>query len=639
MKTHWHIGVVAGAILLLTGCATPRDRAAEGDEGNDLALAGEQARFADALAHYAQGLIYDLHYRADDAIPHYEQAAELDPAQTMLPLRVAREYQRRKEWDKAIAVLNQALAKNPKSYELLRELATTYEAADKTEEAIAAYGNAIATHPGKKEAYVELAVLYIRQDDEKKAFETLNKALSKVDDPIVTLKILGDLWIQKALASSDAEKADYFQHAIDIYERMARKAPEDKAVLFRLGELYLINHQMDKAIDAFQRVEAENPSYLLIRSIDRYAGGDKGKTIQFLEEALNSLPDDYAILLMLGGTYEETGDQEKAVAYFRRASQTHPPKVTPFLKLALLQMEADPAKALEILEEAVQLMPDEPDPYIYAGFVHNHAKQYKAAVAAFERAEPVVQRAEDADVETKAKFYFWYGAACERDGQIERAETLFERCLEIDPERDQAYNYLAYMWAERAENLDKALRYVRKALNKDPNNGAYIDTLGWIYYQRKEYEKAEKELERAHEIMPEDATVAEHLGDVLLILKGPAEAVRLWKRSLESDPANEGVQEKLKKHQTPPDAASSEREPDEPAPGPAPEGEPTEEPRQEADPAGQAQPGADLSEPPAPGPAPEEDWQVEGDEPEGDETDDPALTDDVPPAEGEGPPP
>ena len=72
------------------------------------------------------------------------------------------------------------------------------------------------------------------------------------------------------------------------------------------------------------------------------------------------------------------------------------------------------------------------------------------------------------------------------------------------------------MLADRNVKLPEALALVTKALDKDPNNGAYLDSLGWVYYKMNRLPEAEENLRQALLRTPRDATVHDHMGDVLV---------------------------------------------------------------------------------------------------------------------------
>ena len=96
-------------------------------------------------------------------------------------------------------------------------------------------------------------------------------------------------------------------------------------------------------------------------------------------------------------------------------------------------------------------------------------------------------------------------------------------------------NYLGYLLADRGQQLDEAIRLVRKALDIEPNNPNYLDSLGWAYYRRGDYDQAEKYLTPAAQQMPRNATVQEHMGDILAKRGRWQDAIAAWTRALQGD--------------------------------------------------------------------------------------------------------
>jgi len=102
------------------------------------------------------------------------------------------------------------------------------------------------------------------------------------------------------------------------------------------------------------------------------------------------------------------------------------------------------------------------------------------------------------------------------------------------------------MYVEKGQNLDEAVQLIGKALEIEPDNGYFIDSLGWAYYQQGRYPEALKELRRAVEKAREpDAVIYDHLGDACAKNGLEQDAVAAWERSLQLDPAADGVKKKL----------------------------------------------------------------------------------------------
>jgi tetratricopeptide (TPR) repeat protein len=131
---------------------------------------------------------------------------------------------------------------------------------------------------------------------------------------------------------------------------------------------------------------------------------------------------------------------------------------------------------------------------------------------------------------------FQLGSLHERAGEHEAAEKIFLELLAKDPEHAPSLNYLGYMWAESGKNLERAHEMLVRAVGKEPTNGAYVDSLGWVYFRLGNLELAEKYLTDATNLLPRDATVHEHLGDVLAKRGDMQRALNSYRTALSLDP-------------------------------------------------------------------------------------------------------
>ena len=70
--------------------------------------------------------------------------------------------------------------------------------------------------------------------------------------------------------------------------------------------------------------------------------------------------------------------------------------------------------------------------------------------------------------------------------------------------------------------------------------------MGWVFYKLGRLDEALQELQRAVTLIKEeDATILEHLGDVLFQKGMISQAVEQWERSLELDATNTKLKERL----------------------------------------------------------------------------------------------
>ena len=102
------------------------------------------------------------------------------------------------------------------------------------------------------------------------------------------------------------------------------------------------------------------------------------------------------------------------------------------------------------------------------------------------------------------------------------------------------------MFADQGSNLEEAQRLIEKALALSPGNGAYLDSLGWVLFKRGRAGEALDPLSRAAELLAGDATVREHLGDVLAAVGRRTEAETKYREAIELGGPRKRIEGKIR---------------------------------------------------------------------------------------------
>jgi len=139
------------------------------------------------------------------------------------------------------------------------------------------------------------------------------------------------------------------------------------------------------------------------------------------------------------------------------------------------------------------------------------------------------------------------GTSYEKLGKWEKAEKDLTESLKIKPDQAHVMNYLAYSWIDKGINLDKGLEILIKANSIREEDGYIIDSLGWAYYVKKDYAKAEKFLQRAVELLPRDPIINDHYADSLWMLKKPIQARYIWRGVLKLDKVEQKLKDEVNK--------------------------------------------------------------------------------------------
>ena len=131
------------------------------------------------------------------------------------------------------------------------------------------------------------------------------------------------------------------------------------------------------------------------------------------------------------------------------------------------------------------------------------------------------------------KLLFLYATCLDKIGNWAESKKILLKIINNDNYDSYALNYLSYKLAVKKINLDFALTLITSALKIEPNNPFFLDTLGWVQFQRKNYNSSVFYLEKAVTIEPNNSEIIDHLGDCYLMLNRIDEAKFEWKKALQ----------------------------------------------------------------------------------------------------------
>jgi len=124
------------------------------------------------------------------------------------------------------------------------------------------------------------------------------------------------------------------------------------------------------------------------------------------------------------------------------------------------------------------------------------------------------------------------GSAFDQAGRWDEAVADLRKAVELAPQEPVALNYLGYAQLERRINLDEAEKLIEAASRLKPDDPSITDSLGWVYYLRGDKARAIDTLERAVTGEPGEPTINEHLGDAYWSVGRKLEARFAWRAAL-----------------------------------------------------------------------------------------------------------
>ena len=536
----------------------------------DLSLEAGNARKADALADFVEGVRLEENAEMENALIAYQKVLNVDPGQTELALRVAALLSRAQDFPRAVDVLKDAIKAKPKESAPYLQLSFIYaKYLRKPDQALKYANQAIALDPKSFDAYQRLYEIELTGNDPRKALQVLERATTSTsEDPAFWIR-LGKLYASTVFKAGVQPKPEELRHLNEFFKKALTYAGDDSAVLKEIADYFAASQQVQEAIPLYLRVLELQPDDSNAR--EKLASGfvltnQRAKAIEMLQEIIKQHPEKYQAYDLLGQLLDEearglarANQIEPAKAGFAKAAGNYeqsllinPNRANICLRLAelLIGPLKESERAVKLLTEARERFVHIPAFTYYLALALREAKQPQQAVTTFEEALNEAQ--DDNDGILTARFYFDYGAAADQAGLYDKAAELLRKSISLDPANAaEAYNYIGFMWADHNLHLDEAEDMIGRALQLDPNNGAYLDSLGWVYYRKGKFDEALNQLLRATQnLTRDDPIVFEHIGDTYAGLNQIPQALDFWQKAIALDPGNKGLADKIEKSKT-----------------------------------------------------------------------------------------
>jgi tetratricopeptide (TPR) repeat protein len=535
-------------------------------------LSEEQVNRQEADAHFTLAESYAFQGESAKAIEEFKQTLLKDPASVTVRLKLAAEYVRSGLITEAIEAADSAVKLAPKNPEARMLLAGLYTGVKLFDQAIVQFEEAYAMDPSNEEAALFIGAVQAEKGEFVKAenhfdrvlkipdFKSKAKAhyyLGKINhekedaDVRVTLKHLRraiqenpdyrDAVIALAQVLSEEEMDQEAEKALFKYQEVQGPDPEMTRLLTKI---YLKNKDFEKAAEqmaVLSKFDSSNMSLKIQRALIHMELKESDQAIALLEEILEEAPDLDKARFYLGALYLDKQQFSRAISNFEQIPAASTYYSDARVQIAQLYKEANRfPKAEATLVEAIKSRDDLPELVAALATTYDSQRKYKEAQKILEAG--VQKFPEDTQLN------FFLGSVFDRLGETEKSIEMFKVTLEIDPDHVQALNYLAYTYAETGKNLEEAEEFAQKALRLSPNDPYIMDTVGWIKFKMGNYKAAQKLIEAAYRQKPDEAVIAEHLGDIYSKTESWSRAAAMYHQAqlLESDTKKaDQIREKL----------------------------------------------------------------------------------------------
>lgn len=326
-------------------------------------------------------------------------------------------------------------------------------------------------------------------------------------------------------------EVQHYQAAAEQLEQVTQEPGDRPSAWLTLGALQVQLREPARAVETLGR-------YLELSKTAPPTAGASNSASAKAREAENLAGRQQAYEL-LSRAEELRGDLQAAERWLD-AIDENPPRLSTVLRRASLRAaQGQLEQARELIGQAPATEPDAARTKIAAeAGLLREAKRFQEAYEVLGRG--VTSNPEDTDL------IYEQAMVAERLGRYADMERLLRRAIEVKPDHAQAHNALGYSLAERNIRLPEARELIERALELAPGDPYITDSLGWVEFRLGNLPRAQQLLAQAYSAR-RDAEIGAHLGEVLWQMGKQTEAVEVWREVRQREPANEVLQETLKR--------------------------------------------------------------------------------------------
>jgi len=469
------------------------------------------------------------------------QAAELDPNNEYYQLLYGSLLMAFEKYNEATKVYKLLVGSNPLNLDYYNKLAIAFLYAGKMDDAIKVYDDLEEKIGITEEFSVKKQSIYLQEKKVNKAVLEIEKLIDHYPNESRYYAILAEM----CLANDIDDKA------LAAYQKIVEIDPVNPYIHISLADYYRKRGQEEKAFEELKlgfanpNLDIDSKIQVLITyyTVTEIYEDLKSQAFELSEIVLETHPHDPKAFSMYGDFLFQDKKYEEAIEAFRKVISLDSSKYLVWEQLLFSESEINDMDAM--LEEstiAIELFPEQPLPYLFAGGAYYQKKDWDNCVKVLNQGLFYVID----NLMMEAQFYAYLGDAYNQLGDDPKSDEAYDNVLRLTPDNDYVLNNYAYYLSLRNENLEKAAKMAKRATELKPNSSANQDTYGWVLYKMGYYEEAKIWIEKAiGNGADASAVILEHYGDALWQLGNKEEANEYWLKAKEAGKGSEFLDKKV----------------------------------------------------------------------------------------------
>jgi tetratricopeptide (TPR) repeat protein len=305
-------------------------------------------------------------------------------------------------------------------------------------------------------------------------------------------------------------------------DKAISRAPNEPNVLRAVAAYYRDAGKFDESIATLQKAVQRNPDALGELGYTYSLAGKKKEAADTYSRAANRRPKDPGLQLSAAQALVNIGGFEEASNFLKRAESTDPNSYRLHaIRGQMYSLEDHNDQAISEYQLAIQNMPQTPQEgplypvslHLSLSEIYRRVNQGAAADKELASARDVLNSVPGTDQATRPDYLRLRALIEAGFNDMPSAERDLKQAMELAPGNISiALNYANLLW-KIGRDAD-ALALYKHALQMDPNNHAALTALGYLSRDMKDPVAAEKYFLKLAELYPQDYVPYLALGDL-----------------------------------------------------------------------------------------------------------------------------
>lgn len=376
-----------------------------------------------------------------------------------------------KRVDDAITEIQKVLQKDDRDAVAHNLLGNAYMAKGMFEDGMREFNKATKIDPKIVDAYLKRGSFYFSRGKNVEGEAELATAVLAAPDVLNSRLLLASY----NLKSGKGDKA------LSVLKSGLKGSKSDAFLLNSIAAVYFAQHKQEEGINSIKKAKEIDPSFSAsYQNLGSFfaATGQYDKAILEYSALLKNDPQNFRAMLGLAGLYEIKGNDNEALSYYQKATDTK--QSAAFMALAGYHLKRrEPSKSLKVLDEALKIDARNSAVLEMKGRILVSEKKYKEAIRVFEEVETVNP---EAGVALKIGAYVTMKETAKALGQA-------RKIVEKYPSSARGYMVLGSIYESQKEYA-RAISEVKNGIRIDGTNAQALVYLGSLYEASKDYPQA-----------------------------------------------------------------------------------------------------------------------------------------------------